>query len=188
MTEEERPTKHEMFLTVAGVVSLRGTCRRLQVGCIITNEDGTQIVSMGYNGNARGLNNRCDTEIAGLCGCIHAEENALIKAPYDKGPLTMYTTHSPCIQCAKRILNSRITKVFYTTAYRDLSGIHLLSSQGVHVGFDSTIAGSTDLAARAALRLFEREMSGRDMVVTAVVGDVEARFTRTWPDRGRANS
>lgn len=125
-----RPSREEMFMQVAHVVKQRATCLRAQVGCVITDLEGTSIRSMGYNGNARGLSDTCDTAEPGSCGCLHAEENALLKAPYGRG-LVMYTTTSPCLMCAKRILNSSITQVFYDEAYRDRAGMDLLNRQGL---------------------------------------------------------
>lgn len=120
-----RPSRDEMFMQLAHVVSQRSTCQRAHVGAIITNWDGTSIKSMGYNGNARGLPDGCDNTTPGLCGCLHAEENALLKAPY--GPeLTMYTTVSPCLACAKRILNSSVRRIVYDEAYRDDAGLRQL--------------------------------------------------------------
>lgn len=128
-----RPTRGWMFMCMAMEVAQRSTCRRLKVGVILTNPDGTKIAAMGYNGNARGLTNDCDTAQPGACGCIHAEVNALIKAPYDRGELVMYTTHSPCYNCAKLILNSAVTRVRYRYEYRNTSGLALLRSRGILV-------------------------------------------------------
>ena len=91
------------------------------------------IVGIGYNGNARGLDNDCDTAEPGFCGCIHAEVNALLKAPYQGGPYVLYTTCSPCVPCAKLILNSAVKVVYYAEAYRDIAGITLLQAHGVDV-------------------------------------------------------
>jgi dCMP deaminase len=120
-----RPTKDEMFMQLAQVVAQRSTCLRAKVGCIITNMDGTSIVSMGYNGNARGLRNYCDDVTPGACGCLHAEENALFKPPYGTD-LTMYTLTSPCLACAKRIRHSSVRAVWSQAEYRDTHGLQLL--------------------------------------------------------------
>ena len=125
-----RPTRDEMFMQVAHVVKQRSTCLRAQVGAIITNADGTSIRSMGYNGNARGLPDTCDGTVPGQCGCLHAEENALLKAPYGED-LVMYTTTTPCVACAKRILNSTVRTVVFGEPYRDLAGLELITEQGV---------------------------------------------------------
>lgn len=70
--------------------------------------------------------------VPGDCGCIHAEANALIKAPFHQGPLVMYTTLSPCRDCAKLIINSAVTRVFYSELYRDPAGILLLEQGGIN--------------------------------------------------------
>ncbi len=123
-----RLTKPDMFMQMAYVVRQRATCKRLQVGCVITDDGGQSVVAMGYNGNAAGLPNTCDSDEPGKCGCIHAEVNALIKSPYHNGDLTLYTTCSPCVACAKLILNSRVTAVYYAEEYRDRTGLDVLDN------------------------------------------------------------
>jgi deoxycytidylate deaminase len=59
--------------------------------------------------------------------------NALIKAPYDKGPLVMFSTTSPCQTCAMLIRQSRIEAIYYTTPYRLLEGVTLLQDRGLIV-------------------------------------------------------
>jgi dCMP deaminase len=123
-----------MFMQMARIVKLRSTCRRAQVGVIITDHDGTTILSMGYNGNARGLKNDCDSEVPGSCGCLHAELNALLKSPYQSVyDLVMYTTTSPCVACAKAIINSQVKTVVFDTMYRAPDGIVLLQQAGIRV-------------------------------------------------------
>lgn len=129
---ETRITKAQMFMQIANVVKNRSTCLRSKVGCIITNEQGTVIVSMGYNGNAKGLPNFCDGTEPGKCGCIHAEINALLKAPYDmNAPLHLYTTMSPCLSCSKLILNSAVSHIFIQDLYRTTEGLRILIQSGV---------------------------------------------------------
>jgi dCMP deaminase len=128
-----RPPLDETFLEMARVIACRSTCDRLKVGCLITNREGTNVVSMGYNGAARGLPNGCeDASSQGACGCLHAEENALLKASYGS-PLVLYTTHSPCLNCAKRILNSSVDRVVYGQSYRDTRPLTLLQERGVKI-------------------------------------------------------
>jgi len=69
----------------------------------------------------------------GTCTCIHAEVNALIKAPYAGQQLRMYTTLEPCIACARLILNSAVVHLYYADEYRDHSGIELLADAGILV-------------------------------------------------------
>lgn len=128
-----RITKASMFMDMATVALQRSTCRRTAVGVVVTDLAGTSVVSIGYNGNARTLPNTCDTNVPGECGCIHAEANALLKAPFHQGPLIMYTTLSPCVDCAKLIINSAVRRVIYLEKYRDLSGIFVLNQGGIAV-------------------------------------------------------
>lgn len=121
-----RPSRKQMFMSMAYLVASRSTCNRAQVGVIITDLEGTSVVSMGYNGNAAGLPDTCDTTTPGACGCLHAESNALIKAPYQGQFLTMYTTLSPCLMCAKLIINSHVRNIITAEMYRDKTGWELL--------------------------------------------------------------
>src|SRR5437879_7371770 len=58
----------------------RATCKRAQFSCVITSEDMTQIYGFGYNGTAKGFSHDdCKADLPGGCGCVHAEQNALIK-------------------------------------------------------------------------------------------------------------
>ena len=114
-------------MNMAHVASLRSTCVRRRVGAVITDLEGMSVVALGYNGNAKGLPNRCDSDVPGDCGCIHAEVNALIKAPFHQGDLVMYTTTGPCMDCAKLILNSRVKRVLYDEDYRSHAGLDLLT-------------------------------------------------------------
>jgi dCMP deaminase len=127
----ERPTKEKFYLNLAEVVKERSTCTRLKVGAIIANKDLTQF-SLGYNGNyARGPN-VCDSNEPGNCGCIHAEVNALIK-PRNYKATIIFLTDSPCVNCAKLIINAGITTVYYRNKYRLIEGLVLLENNQVIV-------------------------------------------------------
>ncbi len=117
---------------IAELVSKRSTCGRLTVGAIVTNSDFSQILSYGYNGGYTGGPNRCEMNIPGLCGCVHAEVNALIKAPKEKDR-KMFVTDSPCVICSKLIINAGISEVYYSRAYRNPEGLRLLGENGVLV-------------------------------------------------------
>lgn len=121
-----RISKDQLFMQIAKDVSQRSTCGRLQVGCIITDREKMQILSMGYNGNYAGGPNECDGHEPGKCGCLHAEINALIKNTFGTGKI-MYITDAPCLSCAKAILNAGIEEVYYSRDYRVTDGLKLLS-------------------------------------------------------------
>ena len=122
---------YEVYMRMAEELAKRSTCERLQVGTVITDERLENVLAIGYNGNARGLPNRCDSMVPGSCGCIHSEMNALVKAPGRHRDKVAFVSASPCVMCAKLIINSGITHVFFRKAYRDPSGIEVLSQGGV---------------------------------------------------------
>jgi dCMP deaminase len=122
---------YEVYMRMAEDLAKRSTCTRLQVGTVITDARLENVLGIGYNGNARGLPNRCDSTVPGQCGCIHSEVNALIKAPGSIKDKVVFVTNSPCVMCSKLIINSGVTHVFYRTPYRDPTGIELLAAAGV---------------------------------------------------------
>jgi dCMP deaminase len=121
----------EVFMRMAEELAKRSTCSRNQVGSVITTGDLTQVLGIGYNGNARGLPDACDSTEPGRCGCIHSEANALIKAGAQTPGKLMFVTFSPCVMCAKMIVNSNVRRVYYRTPYRDSAGVEVLRQGGV---------------------------------------------------------
>ncbi len=121
----------EVYMRMAEELAKRSTCNRLQVGTVVTDAMLENVVAIGYNGNAKGLPNRCDSMVPGNCGCIHSEVNALVKAPGGLRDKVVFVTDSPCVACAKLMINSGITHVFFRRQYRDPSGVELLTSSGV---------------------------------------------------------
>ena len=100
---------------------------------MITTADLTQVLGIGYNGNARGLPNRCDSDQPGGCGCVHSEANALLKAGAQTPGKRMFVTVAPCVMCAKMIVNSNVERVYYRRPYRIQDGIQVLHLGGVEV-------------------------------------------------------
>src|SRR3984893_10917569 len=123
----------EVYMRMAEELAKRSTCARLQVGSVITTGDLTQVLGIGYNGNARGLPNRCDSKEAGNCGCLHSESNCLIKAGAQIPGKVMFVSASPCVMCAKMIINTNVGRVYYREAYRDPAGLDVLRQAGVEV-------------------------------------------------------
>lgn len=127
----------EVYMRMAEELAKRSTCTRNQVGSVIASADLTQVLGIGYNGNARGLANRCDSAEPGRCGCIHSEANALIKAGAGEPGKVMFVTVSPCVMCAKMVINSNVARVYFRTPYRDRAGVETLRAGGVEaVQFD----------------------------------------------------
>lgn len=127
----DRIPLYEVFMRMAEDLAKRSTCSRLQVGTVITDARLENVVAIGYNGNARGLPNRCDSSVPGSCGCLHSEVNALVKAPGGLRDKVVFVTDSPCIMCAKLMINSHASHLFYRREYRDPSGLEILRSAGV---------------------------------------------------------
>src|SRR3990167_5207726 len=130
-----RPEWDEVWMDLAVTLSRRSTCSRLSVGCVVVSFDNTRVLSIGYNGGAAGQRNGCDSVEPGACGCIHAEINAMIKLDFARrGPVCLYTTVSPCVVCARAIVNSRIEGVVFRDHYRDSGpGLDVLRCGGVGV-------------------------------------------------------
>src|SRR2546427_11451030 len=101
----DRIPLEEVYMRMAEELAKRSTCARLQVGSVIASSDLTQVLGIGYNGNARGLPNRCDSTQAGACGCIHGELNSLVKAGAQLPGKVMFVTASPWVMCAESIIN-----------------------------------------------------------------------------------
>ncbi len=122
----ERISFNEIYMRFAEIIALRSTCTRLQVGSVITSIDYRKVLSIGYNGNATGLKNGCDSDEPGKCGCLHSEENAIINcdSPREQKKI-FFVTHVPCVMCAKRIINlGNVVEV---------SSIELLKGVGIEV-------------------------------------------------------
>jgi dCMP deaminase len=129
--EVTRPPLYEVYMRMAEELAKRSTCARLQVGTVLTDADLENVVAIGYNGNARGFPNRCDGTEPGRCGCIHSEQNALVKAPGKLRDKVAFVTASPCVACAKLMIQANVSHLFYREAYRDAEGLEVLRSGGV---------------------------------------------------------
>lgn len=130
-----RPSFQEIYLQLAQTLAARSTCRRLQVGTVITSTDFRKVLAVGYNGNATGLPNQCDREEPGNCGCLHSEENAVINCDAPRLiEKVVFVTHLPCVQCAKRLINlGNVKTVYYAQEYRIKDSVELLRSVGIQV-------------------------------------------------------
>ena len=129
--EVSRIPLFEVYMRMAEELAKRGTCSRLQVGTVVTDARLENVLAIGYNGNVRGFPNRCDRDEAGRCGCIHSEQNALVKAPGNLRDKVAFVTASPCVMCAKLMVQANVGFVFYREAYRDPAGLEVLRDAGV---------------------------------------------------------
>lgn len=121
-----RPSKDEIGLKIAYVWSLRATCARRQVGCLLVDKNN-RTLSTGYNGPPSGAPHCIDTPCLGanapsgtsldLCQAIHAEQNALLYCPDVRLIHTCYTTTSPCMTCVKLLLGTNCSRIVFDQEY-----------------------------------------------------------------------
>lgn len=133
ISPDGRTPMPEIMLRFAEHLADRSTCKRLQVGAVVTDQDLLQVLGIGYNGNASGLANTCDSDVPGECGCLHAEINALLKAPGVLPGKHLFVSSSPCVACAKAAINARVACVFFRETYRNPTGLEVLQRAGVQV-------------------------------------------------------
>jgi dCMP deaminase len=147
MSKTTRPDIDEYFLKIASVVAERSTCRRHHVGAVAVRDK--HILATGYNGAAAGLadclelgclRNELSIESGTrheICRGIHAEQNVIIQASLHGVSLegaTLYVTHSPCVLCAKMLVNARIERFVTFSNYADDSFIELF--RAARIEFD----------------------------------------------------
>ena len=134
MTNINSPSWDKIWMTMAETISKRSHHPTFKVGALIVTSDNTQVLSLGYNGNAKGTSNVPKSDEPGCSGLLHAEINALLKLDYNNPKdKVMYLTLSPCENCAMAVINSGITEVVYKEEYRDNTGISLLKGCGIKV-------------------------------------------------------
>jgi dCMP deaminase len=126
-----RPPLFEVYMRMAEELAKRSTCRRLSVGTVLTDGRLENVVAIGYNGNARGFPNDCDTPTPGACGCIHSEMNALVKAPGRLRNKVAFVTASPCVMCAKLMVQAQVSHLYYRSPYRNPAGLEILDQAGI---------------------------------------------------------
>ena len=124
---------HERYLEMARVWAKHSYCRRRQVGALIVKD--RMIISDGYNGTPSGFENVCEDE-NGVTKpyVLHAEANAISKVAKSGNSsqgATLYITDSPCMECAKLIIQAGIKRVVYADEYRLTDGIDLLRRAGI---------------------------------------------------------
>lgn len=124
--------------------------KRLQVGAVVVKDDC--VISYGYNGMPAGWDNNCEdviqhsddtTSLKTKPEVLHAESNAIAKLAKSSNSglgADLFVTHSPCIECAKLIHQSGISRVFFGNHYRDDSGINFLAKSGVEVTYIGSLA------------------------------------------------
>jgi dCMP deaminase len=140
----KRPDWDEYFMKIAMLVSERSTCHRHHIGAVIVKDK--RVLTTGYNGAAAGTKDclelgclKDELKIPSgtkheVCRAIHAEQNAIIQAALhgqNTEGAVIYCTHSPCMLCAKMIINAKIKRFVTYTKYSDESFKALFKEAGV---------------------------------------------------------
>lgn len=135
MAENKQHCLDKRYMRMAVIWAENSYCKRRQVGALIVKDK--MIISDGYNGTPVGFENVCEDE-DGITKpyVLHAEANAITKIARSGNSsegATMYVTASPCIECAKLIIQAGIKRVVYVEKYRLEDGLDLLRRAGVEL-------------------------------------------------------
>ena len=139
MTETENKTLSfdQRYMRMATIWAENSYCERRKVGALVVKDK--MIISDGYNGTPVGFENVCeDANNVTKPYVLHAEANAITKiarSSNNSEGATLYVTASPCIECAKLIIQAGIKRVVYGEKYRLTDGIDLLERAGVIVEY-----------------------------------------------------
>jgi dCMP deaminase len=135
MTINKQIELDRRYLRMAKIWSENSYCNRRQVGALIVKDQ--MIISDGYNGTPAGFENICEDENSVTKPYVlHAEANAITKiarSGNNSDGATLYVTDSPCIECAKLIIQAGIKRVIYGREYRLTDGIDLLRRANIEV-------------------------------------------------------
>lgn len=134
------------YMRMARIWAENSYCKRRQVGALIVKNK--MIISDGYNGTPSGFDNVCEDESGvTIPYVLHAEANAITKIARSNNSsegATMYVTASPCIECAKLIIQAGIKRVVYSEKYRLEDGIDLLRRAGIEIIYLENIENKTE--------------------------------------------
>lgn len=123
------------YLEMAKIWGQNSYCKRKQVGALLVKDK--MIISDGYNGTPSGFENNCeDEENRTKPYVLHAEANAITKVAKSNNSsenATLYVTTSPCLECAKLIIQSGITRVVYFERYHNQDGLKLLERANIEI-------------------------------------------------------
>jgi len=133
--EDKQKLLDQRYLKMADVWAQNSYCERRKVGALLVKEK--MIISDGYNGTPSGFENICEDENNKTKPYVlHAEANAITKVAKSNNSsdgATLYVTSSPCLECAKLIIQAGIQRVVFTENYRVEDGINLLKRADIEV-------------------------------------------------------
>lgn len=139
-TQDLRPKDDEYFMALATVASMKATCYRRRVGCVLINSR-KHVLSTGYNGSAAGTKHCFENPCPGanspsgtsldVCQALHAEQNALLQCSDVHDITTAYVTTAPCVTCTKLLMNTSCKIIVFWEDYPHSHKSKDLWEQGV---------------------------------------------------------
>ena len=136
---EKQQLLDQRYMRMAKIWAENSYCERRRVGALIVKDK--MIISDGYNGTPSGFENVCEDESGQTKPYVlHAEANAITKVARSHNSsegATLYVTASPCVECAKLIIQSGIRRVVFGEHYRLTDGLELLERAGIEICFVS---------------------------------------------------
>ena len=143
---KKREALDRRYIRMAAIWAENSYCKRRKVGALIVKDK--MIISDGYNGTPSGFENVCEDENnVTKPYVLHAEANAITKIARSNNSsdgATLYVTASPCIECAKLIIQAGIKRVVYSEKYRLEDGIDLLRRAGIEIIYLENIENKTE--------------------------------------------
>ena len=137
ITMDKQQLLDRRYMRMARIWAENSYCKRRQVGALLVKDQ--MIISDGFNGTPSGFENNCeDEDNVSKPYVLHAEANAITKVARSSNSsqgATLYVTASPCIECAKLIIQAGIKRVVYGENYRIMDGLNLLKRAGIDVVF-----------------------------------------------------
>ena len=124
------------YLRMARIWAENSYCQRRKVGALVVKDK--MIISDGYNGTPSGFENVCEDNGVTKPYVLHAEANAITKlarSSNNSDGSTLYVTASPCIECAKLIIQAGIRRVVYAEKYRLDDGLRLMQRAGIQLDY-----------------------------------------------------
>jgi dCMP deaminase len=155
-----RPDRDLYFAAMASLVSMRGTCTRRRVGCVLVNSQN-HVIGTGYNGVASGQAHCFDVPCPGAnapsgedldqCYALHAEQNALLQCRDVREISTCYTTLAMCVTCTKLLLNTGTTRIVFLESYAQSNISEKLWKEAGGEWVQLNLKETNDVLKRAAL-------------------------------------
>ena len=131
--EDKNKLLDKRYMRMARIWAENSYCQRRKVGALVVKNK--MIISDGYNGTPSGFENVCEDENnVSKPYVLHAEANAITKVARSNNSSegsTLYVTASPCVECAKLIIQSGIKRVVFGEHYRITDGLDLLKEAGI---------------------------------------------------------